>query len=204
MWQCSNCGESVEDTFDICWNCGASADGTINPEFDPEPDDPAVPDPGPDSSSKVSQRQMNWLSISKFLNVFAFCAGIAMGIANSYPPVPLPDWRLLATFMTIGLLVFPFMIIAVIRFHAFIKSGIEVEPPRLDRCFISLSRPLDTLLFAAHLAFWQGLGVFLTGWICWPHNFLLGVSMILGYYSILFGIRLTLTKHAKHPVRNTT
>ena len=21
MWKCSGCGETVEDTFDVCWNC---------------------------------------------------------------------------------------------------------------------------------------------------------------------------------------
>jgi len=21
MWQCSNCGELVENSFDVCWNC---------------------------------------------------------------------------------------------------------------------------------------------------------------------------------------
>lgn len=28
MWKCSNCGESVEDNFDICWNCQTPKDGT--------------------------------------------------------------------------------------------------------------------------------------------------------------------------------
>lgn len=36
MWQCSNCNESVEDTFDICWNCGAAADGTPEAERGPD------------------------------------------------------------------------------------------------------------------------------------------------------------------------
>jgi hypothetical protein len=32
-WNCTNCGESVPSTFEICWNCGASLDGTIDPNF---------------------------------------------------------------------------------------------------------------------------------------------------------------------------
>ncbi len=46
MWQCSNCGESLEETFDVCWNCGADRSGAIDGGFRPEPDDPSVPDPG--------------------------------------------------------------------------------------------------------------------------------------------------------------
>lgn len=115
-----------------------------------------------------------------------------MGWLNLNPPVPLLDWRLLAIFAGVGLLLFPFMTLALMWFHAAIGTGLEFERPRLDRCFFRLSRPLDTMLLAAGLVFWQGLGVLLTFWICWPHNFILGVAMILGYYSITFGIRMTL------------
>jgi len=27
MWKCKNCGEEVEDNFEICWNCGSNKDG---------------------------------------------------------------------------------------------------------------------------------------------------------------------------------
>lgn len=33
MWTCIKCGEKHEDTFDDCWNCGTSRDGTENPAF---------------------------------------------------------------------------------------------------------------------------------------------------------------------------
>lgn len=33
MWTCIKCGEEHEDTFDDCWNCGTSRDGTENPAF---------------------------------------------------------------------------------------------------------------------------------------------------------------------------
>lgn len=46
MWQCTNCGESLEETFLACWNCGADRSGAIDGGFRPEPDDPSVPDPG--------------------------------------------------------------------------------------------------------------------------------------------------------------
>jgi hypothetical protein len=33
MWECPKCHEKVEDSFDVCWNCGTSADGTEDPAF---------------------------------------------------------------------------------------------------------------------------------------------------------------------------
>jgi hypothetical protein len=46
-WRCSKCGEALQDTFDACWKCGTTYAGMPTPEFQPVPDDPAVPDPGP-------------------------------------------------------------------------------------------------------------------------------------------------------------
>jgi hypothetical protein len=36
MWQCSKCGNSVEDNFDTCWSCGTSPDGVEDLAFTPE------------------------------------------------------------------------------------------------------------------------------------------------------------------------
>jgi hypothetical protein len=33
MWQCVKCREKLEDSFDICWHCGTSKDGTEDPDF---------------------------------------------------------------------------------------------------------------------------------------------------------------------------
>ena len=46
MWQCPNCGESIEQQFDVCWNCGSDATGAVDPSFVAEPQEPIVPDPG--------------------------------------------------------------------------------------------------------------------------------------------------------------
>jgi hypothetical protein len=46
MWQCPKCRSHVDDSFEICWSCGTSADGVEDPEFvtadeaDPIPDEP--------------------------------------------------------------------------------------------------------------------------------------------------------------------
>jgi hypothetical protein len=33
MWRCGKCGETVESSFDACWNCGTSKDGVEDPAF---------------------------------------------------------------------------------------------------------------------------------------------------------------------------
>ncbi len=37
MWTCSKCGESVEDTFDVCWKCGTAWDGEKAPRAEASP-----------------------------------------------------------------------------------------------------------------------------------------------------------------------
>jgi len=42
MWKCPSCGENLEDTFDLCWSCGTTREGTVDPNFhDPEGVEPA-------------------------------------------------------------------------------------------------------------------------------------------------------------------
>lgn len=50
MWRCSQCGEEVQDSFDLCWRCGTDRQGVRSDNFNPEPDDADVPDPGPEPS----------------------------------------------------------------------------------------------------------------------------------------------------------
>jgi hypothetical protein len=35
MWKCQKCQESHDDSFEACWNCGTSRDGTEDPAFEP-------------------------------------------------------------------------------------------------------------------------------------------------------------------------
>jgi len=32
VWKCKKCKEEVEDSYDICWNCGATKEGVIDKE----------------------------------------------------------------------------------------------------------------------------------------------------------------------------
>ncbi|WP_422926242.1 putative signal transducing protein [Singulisphaera sp. PoT] len=33
MWKCPKCGTAIEDSFDVCWSCGTSAEGVEDPGF---------------------------------------------------------------------------------------------------------------------------------------------------------------------------
>jgi hypothetical protein len=33
MWECTKCHESIEDSFEVCWNCGTSREGVEDPSF---------------------------------------------------------------------------------------------------------------------------------------------------------------------------
>jgi hypothetical protein len=43
MWTCENCGETVEDNFEICWSCGASYEGEEDPNFVTADEAPVIP-----------------------------------------------------------------------------------------------------------------------------------------------------------------
>ncbi len=48
MWNCGKCAENIEDTFDVCWNCGTSNDGSLDASFIREVDTDALDANGPD------------------------------------------------------------------------------------------------------------------------------------------------------------
>jgi hypothetical protein len=33
MWQCPKCHSRVDDSFEVCWSCGTTADGVEDPDF---------------------------------------------------------------------------------------------------------------------------------------------------------------------------
>jgi len=45
MWQCPKCRSKIDDSFEVCWSCGTTADGIEDPNFvtadeaDPIPDE---------------------------------------------------------------------------------------------------------------------------------------------------------------------
>jgi hypothetical protein len=59
MWRCVKCGDKLEVSFDICWKCGTSRDGTEDPTFQANVDvDPnAEADDAPDSQPEAPPLQ---------------------------------------------------------------------------------------------------------------------------------------------------
>jgi hypothetical protein len=64
-WTCPNCGERVDDDFDVCWNCGTTHDGVEDPHFvrevdagqpDEEPE-MGAPDPGAITDADLDARE---------------------------------------------------------------------------------------------------------------------------------------------------
>lgn len=45
MWTCPMCASKVDPSFEVCWSCGTSPDGTVDPTFVPA--DEAGPIDGP-------------------------------------------------------------------------------------------------------------------------------------------------------------
>ena len=45
MWTCTNCGSTVDDLFEVCWNCGTSRDGVADPTFVRADDAGPIADP---------------------------------------------------------------------------------------------------------------------------------------------------------------
>ena len=33
MWTCPKCASKVDPSFEVCWNCGTSPDGVVDPTF---------------------------------------------------------------------------------------------------------------------------------------------------------------------------
>jgi hypothetical protein len=42
MWPCLKCRETLDDDFDVCWNCGTTKDGVEDPNFRKADDAPAM------------------------------------------------------------------------------------------------------------------------------------------------------------------
>lgn len=45
MWTCPMCASKIDPSFEVCWSCGTSPDGTVDPTFVPA--DAAGPIDGP-------------------------------------------------------------------------------------------------------------------------------------------------------------
>ena len=56
MWECKKCRERVEDSFEVCWNCGTSRDGVEDPSFHSEAEAAAPEEPKPPPKQRQAAR----------------------------------------------------------------------------------------------------------------------------------------------------
>ena len=54
MWNCLKCHERLEDSFDVCWNCGTAKDGTEDPSFRRGDGEPASQSPEPREEEAIT------------------------------------------------------------------------------------------------------------------------------------------------------
>lgn len=76
MWQCSNCGEFVEEMFDLCWNCGTARDGTIGPDFRRESD--VLSSPHSDEDVDITQSSTSGTSMNRREIAALICKTLAL------------------------------------------------------------------------------------------------------------------------------
>ena len=58
MWQCSKCGEEVEEDFDVCWQCGTDREGVEDPSFVTADDSEAIFDTAEDQDLQSADEMM--------------------------------------------------------------------------------------------------------------------------------------------------
>jgi hypothetical protein len=101
MWKCSNCGESLRDDFEVCWSCGTTKDGTLDPHFlDPEaaaaPENEALEDIPSDMEEEpermVTIAQCNLPAEAHAMRVRLEAAGIPVFLADELTVAM--DWLL--------------------------------------------------------------------------------------------------------------
>ncbi|MFO0957128.1 MAG: DUF2007 domain-containing protein [Isosphaeraceae bacterium] len=55
MWTCPKCGSKVDPSFNVCWNCGTSAQGVEDPNFVPADQAGPIDDPRYDPTAEPTE-----------------------------------------------------------------------------------------------------------------------------------------------------
>jgi hypothetical protein len=102
MWKCSKCGENLKDVFEVCWSCGTTKDGTLDPHFlDPEahsaaPENQALEDMADDMEAEPEQMvtvaQCNLAAQAHAMRMRLEAAGIPVFLADELTVAM--DWLL--------------------------------------------------------------------------------------------------------------
>lgn len=59
-WTCPRCATHVEPGFEVCWNCGSAADGSVDPDFVAEASDDAPEAPAPRSDPEAAHGEADF------------------------------------------------------------------------------------------------------------------------------------------------
>jgi hypothetical protein len=83
-WKCPNCQSDVQESFELCWNCGTSTEGVPDPEFG-RPPKPAAHSPPPYAAG--SQAILSLAQVCALLSAGVFLINLpalerACGIAQ--------------------------------------------------------------------------------------------------------------------------
>src|SRR4051812_17627595 len=102
MWKCSKCGESLKDNFEVCWSCGTTKEGVLDPHFlDPEaaasaPENEALEDLVDESEDErermVTVAQCNLAAEAHAMRVQLEASGIPVFLADELTVAM--DWLL--------------------------------------------------------------------------------------------------------------
>jgi hypothetical protein len=69
MWRCPKCKARVDDTFDVCWQCGTTPDGVEDPEFLTADDTGPVDDPVKDLVAALDDSQEDFAGVPELPEV---------------------------------------------------------------------------------------------------------------------------------------
>jgi hypothetical protein len=115
MWECPRCHESVESSFDLCWNGGTTKEGVVDPGFQRVEEIPSPPDSSLDAQlaerfvcakckhhgATVKRIATTGTSVSKILdiqhNIFIAASCPSCGYTEIYNPEVLEGKPMLGT-----------------------------------------------------------------------------------------------------------
>ena len=125
MWECSKCNKRIEESFEVCWNCGTSKDGQEDPKFQPEgmPEDRAGP-PRQAASAGISRPR------------FCLLLGAIYGFFSAFMPRP-PEFQqdqIGEIFGTLPLWAWPCLaVLAMLCFAGVVLMGAFIRQITVDR-----------------------------------------------------------------------
>ena len=120
-WSCANCRKNVDVEFEICWNCGANRDGTLDPAFiradasPPSSTDHLASDDLPVKESTFATSSKNDVRFNWPIAIIHFCCAIYVVIrllASAHKPVSSPDDNWIVGLFFV--LLFPVNLLAVV------------------------------------------------------------------------------------------